>query len=62
MSNPNRPANARIRPLASIPNKDGFQLIGVHRNGSEAVLTVFVDDSGFYRVPGYADLVGWRLL
>lgn len=50
-----------IRPLASIPNKEGFQLIGVHKNGSEALLTVYVDDSGFHKVPGYADLVGWRL-
>jgi len=60
MTNPNRPDNARIRPLASIPNKDGFQIVGVHRNGSEALLTVYMNDAGFYVVPGYADLVGWK--
>lgn len=58
--NPNRRDHASIRPLASIPNKEGFVLIGVHKNGSEAQLTVYVDTDGFYRVPGYADLVGWR--
>lgn len=51
-----------IRPLASIPNKDGYVLIGVRRDGSEAQLTVFMDTDGFHKVPGYADLVGWRLL
>lgn len=58
--NPNRPAADRIRPLASIPNKDGALIIGVHRNGTEAQLTVYMDASGFYTVPGYADLVGWK--
>lgn len=61
MTNPNRPEKARIRPLASIPNKEGFQLVGVHKNGSEALLTVFVDKDGFHKVPGYHDLVGWKL-
>lgn len=51
-----------IRPLASIPQKDGFQIIGVRKDGSEAVLTVFVDEvDGLHKVPGYADLVGWHL-
>ena len=62
MTNPNRTANARIRPLASIPNKDGAVIVGVHRNGTEARLVVFVDASGHYTVPGYADLVGWKLI
>lgn len=51
-----------IRPLASIPQKDGYVLIGVRRDGSEAQLTVFVDIDGFHKVPGYADLVGWKLV
>lgn len=58
--NRNRPGNAAIRPLAAIPHKEGFVLIGVHRNGSEAELTVFMDESGNYVVPGYADLRGWK--
>lgn len=61
MNNPNRPASAKIRPLASIPNKDGMIIIGVHKNGMEALLTVFVDKDGLHKVPGYHDLVGWRL-
>lgn len=51
-----------LRPLASIPNKDGFQLIGVRRDGAEAPLTVYLDPAdGLYKVPGYADLAGWKL-
>jgi len=61
MSNLNRSIAARVRPLASIPQKEGFQLIGVHKNGSEALLTVFVDKDGFHKVPGYHDLAGWKL-
>ena len=49
-----------IRPLASIPNKEGFELVGIRADGSEAQLTVFVDAAGNYQVPGYAELVGWR--
>lgn len=56
-----RPAIDRIRPLASIPQKEGFVLVGIHKNGSEAELTVFMDDSGFYTVPGYSELTGWKL-
>lgn len=62
MNNPNRPSAARIRPLASIPNKEGFQLVGVHKNGSEALLTVFVDpDDGLHKVLDYPNLIGWKL-
>ena len=58
--NPNRPANATIRPLASIPNKEGFTLVGVRKDGTEALLSVYMDEGGNFTVPGYADLVGWR--
>lgn len=51
-----------LRPLASIPNKEGFVIVGVRRDGAEAQLTVYLDADGFYRVPGYADLAGWRML
>lgn len=61
MNNPNRTTSAKIRPLASIPHKEGFQIVGVRASGAEAILTVFVDASGNYTVPGYALLVGWRL-
>jgi hypothetical protein len=50
-----------IRPLASIPNKEGAVIVGVRKDGTEARLVVFVDKDGFYKVPGYADLTGWRL-
>lgn len=50
-----------IRPLASIPNKEGYTLIGIRQDGSEALLSVYLDDDGTYKVPGYAELVGWRL-
>lgn len=58
--NPNRPANATIRPLASIPHKEGAVIVGIHRNGSEAQLTVYMDAGGNFTVPGYAELAGWR--
>lgn len=60
--NPNRPANTTIRPLASIPNKEGFQLVGVRKDGTEALLSVFVDKDGHYTLPGYSELAGWRHL
>lgn len=51
-----------IRPLASIPNKDGAVIIGVHKNGTEARLTVFVDPAdGLHKVLDYPNLIGWKL-
>ena len=50
-----------LQPLASIPNKAGFLIIGVRKDGAEAELTVYVDKDGFHKVPGYEQLVGWRL-
>lgn len=51
----------KLRPLASIPNKSGFLIIGVRRDGAEAQLTVYVDKDGFHKVPGYEQLAGWRM-
>lgn len=52
-----------IRPLASIPQKDGAVIVGVHKNGSEARLTVYVDPAdGLHKVAGYAELAGWKLI
>lgn len=59
--NPNRSTKIEVRPLASIPNKEGFVLVGVRKDGSEAQLTVYVDASGQHTVPGYESLVGWRM-
>lgn len=50
-----------LRPLTSIPNKAGFLIIGVRRDGAEATLAVYLDADGTYRVPGYDQLVGWSL-
>lgn len=61
MNNPNRRQHDEVRPLASIPNKEGFVIIGVRADGSEARLTVFVDEHGLHTVPGYKTLVGWKL-
>jgi len=60
--NRNRPGNAPIRPLASILHKEGMVIIGVHKNGSEAQLVVYMDEGGNYVVPGYENLVGWKYL
>ena len=51
-----------IRPLASIPQKEGAIILGVRKDLTEARLIVFVDKSGQYTVPGYSELVGWRFL
>ncbi len=60
--NPNRRINTRLRPLASIPNKDGAVIVGVRADGSEALLTVYVDQAdGLHKVPEYSSLIGWRL-
>lgn len=52
---------SKLRPLASIPNKAGFLIIGVRKDGAEAELTVYVDKDGFHKVPGYDQLVGWQM-
>lgn len=54
-------AQPKLRPLASIPQKEGFVIIGVRKDGAEARLTVYVDKDGFHKVPGYKQLVGWRM-
>ena len=63
MDNPNRLTLARrrddVRPLSSIPQKAGFQIIGIRTDGQRAPLTVFVDDNGNFTVLGYNNLVGW---
>ncbi len=50
-----------LRPLASLPNKEGFVVVGVRRDGAEAQLTVYLDADGFHKVPGFKDLAGWRM-
>lgn len=50
-----------LRPLAGIPNKEGFVIVGVRRDGSEAQLVVYIDAAGLHTVPGYVDLIGWRM-
>lgn len=51
-----------IRPLASIPQKDGAVIVGVRKDGSEGRLVVYVDQAdGLHKVAGYAELVGWKL-
>lgn len=58
-----RSNNGKLQPLASIPNKDGYCLIGVRKDGTEAVLEVYVDEEdGFHKVPGYKELIGWKYL
>ncbi len=49
-----------LLPLASIPQKEGFQVIAVRRDGAEARVAVYVDADGHYTLPNWKDLVGWR--
>ena len=55
------PNQIKLRPLASIPNKAGFLIIGVDHKGREAELTVYLDADGFHKVLGYELLAGWRM-
>jgi len=50
----------QLLPLASIPNKDGFILIAVRKDGAEARVAVYVDANGHYTLPDWKNLVGWR--
>lgn len=49
-----------LLPLASIPNKEGFVLIAVHRDGTEARVAVYLNKDGVYVLPDWYNLVGWR--
>lgn len=49
-----------ILPLASIPNKEGFILIAVHRDGAEARVAVYLSADGHFTLPDWKNLVGWR--
>lgn len=52
------------RPLDNLPNQDGYEFIGVTRDGSLRRCKVFRGDDGLHRVRGvrYADLQGWLRL
>lgn len=56
----NAPTSAVLRSLADIPNKEGFVLIGVRKDYSEARLTVYLAMDGKHRVPEFENLIGWR--
>ena len=49
-----------LLPLASIPNKEGFELIAVRRDGAEARVKVVLSKDGHYTLPGWDALIGWR--
>jgi len=52
--------NKDLLPLASIPNKEGFELIAVRRDGAEAHAVVYVNQDGHYTLPDWKNLIGWR--
>lgn len=56
----NAPTSAVLRSLADIPNKEGFVLIGVRKDFSEAELTVYLAMDGTHKVPEFDKLIGWR--
>lgn len=55
-----QPRDQPLRPLDEIPGKEGFVIIGVRADHSEAPITVAVDASGKAKIPGASDLIGWR--
>lgn len=54
------PTSAVLRELVDIPNKEGFVLIGVRKDYSEARLTVYLAMDGTHKVPEFDKLIGWR--
>ena len=54
------PTSVVLRALDDIPNKEGFVLIGVRRDHSEAELTVYLAMDGTHKVPEFDKLIGWR--
>jgi hypothetical protein len=50
------------KPLAWLPNRDGFKFVGVKHDGTTAACEVKRLENGSHVVKGaiYEDLAGWR--
>lgn len=53
----NKPA--KMLELAWLPNREGFQFIGVLKDGSTRECVVIRRENGTHTVEGYSELVGW---
>lgn len=51
--------NDRIRPLAFLPNREGFRFLGILKNGGTRECVVILNENGLHTVEGYAELAGW---
>lgn len=49
-----------LLPLCAIPNRVGYAIIGVRRDGTEVRLVVRLNADNLHTVDGYHDLAGWR--
>lgn len=51
-----------LKPLAFLPNTDGFKFVGVDRDGAEHACRVGKWPTGEHYVMGavFSDLVGWK--
>lgn len=51
-----------MRELQNLPNRDGFEFIGIKNNGEQAACHIHRREDGIHVVAGeacFADLIGW---
>jgi len=50
-----------VKPLAFLPNRDGFEFLGITADGRKIPCVTEKGPDGCYRVTGadFSDLVGW---
>lgn len=46
-------------PLAWLPNQEGFQFVGVHKDGTTSDCVVIRKENGLHTVENYFSLCGW---
>jgi len=57
--NINQVKNLKIKELALIPNKEGFEFIAALKDGGEVQTKVFKDNSGLHRFVEFNDTIVW---
>lgn len=51
-----------MRELKDLPNKDGYEFIGIDKSGNNHKCSIYKDENGIHRVTGieYKELAGWN--
>ena len=48
------------RPLADIPNIEGYQFLGYFKDGTWRMCTVYKNTNGYYTVNNFSNLLSWK--